>query len=104
MIATYVLTLVNLFQSEVFVQIFSLGLVVLLFALTYLFGFKSNDSPNDNQQDKQQQQQQPTLRQATSVGNKQKRQSKTQQETLLPVTSTTTPVPSSPKQQVNNFY
>ena len=103
MIATYVLTLVNLFQSEVFVQIFSLGLVVLLCALTYLFGFKSNDSPNDNQQDKQQQQQ-PTLRQATSVGNKQKRQSKTQQETLLPVTSTTTPVPSSPKQQVNNFY
>ncbi len=94
--------LVNLFQSELFVQIFSLGLVVLLCALTYLLGFKSNDSPNENQQDKQHQQQ-PAPRQSANVGNKQKRQSKTQQEIPLPVTTAQQTTPASPKQQVSNF-
>lgn len=85
-------TLVSLFQSEVFVQVFALGTVVLLCALTYILGFKSNASTNDNSsQEKQQQSAAP--RQTANVGNKTKRLSK--QETTPPAT-----VPTTPKTQV----
>ena len=89
--------MLDLMQSEIGVQIVAFISVVLLAVLTYVFGFKSNNSTEAD--DKQSAStRQSVTRQSINGSSKSKKQQKSLD------TPQTHSVPSTPKQQQVNFF